>query len=154
MIISTYLFTLKNIKLVNWRQSGWKVSISTRRMSKSKEWYAQLLRGTNLTQIACHCKLILQWHIAVNIKMKWSLPSGHIDLFSAATYNAEEKEQSFLIVTNSSDNGKNSVCSFMHKLIDEMAFKDERELIVYSDRPSEFKNQFMMESFCTYFYST
>ena len=45
MIISTYLFTLKNIKLVNWRKSGWRVSISTRRMSKSKEWYAQLLRG-------------------------------------------------------------------------------------------------------------
>lgn len=86
--------------------------------------------------------------------MKWSLPSGHIDLFPAATYNAEEKEKSFLIVTNSSDNGKNSVCTFMHKLIDERAFKDERELIVYSDRPSEFKNQFMMESFCTYFYST
>ena len=77
--------------------------------------------------------------------MKWSLPSGHIDLFPAATYNAEEKEKSFLIVTNSSDNGKNSVCTFMHKLIDEMA------LIVYSNRPSEFKNQFMMESFCTYF---
>ena len=69
----------------------------------------------------------------------WSCRS--VNLFTAATYNAEGKEESFLIVTNSSDKEKNSVCNFMLKLVDEMTFKDERELIVYSDGPSsEFKN--------------
>ena len=62
----------------------------------------------------------------------------------AATYNADGKEESSLIVTNSLDKGKNSVCTFMLKLIDEITFKDEKELIIYSDGPSsEFKNQFI-----------
>ena len=49
-----------------------------------------------------------------------------VNLFTAATYNAEGKEESFLIVTNSSDKGKNSVCTFMLKINDEITFKDER----------------------------
>ena len=67
-----------------------------------------------------------------------------MNYFTAATCNAEGKEETFLIVTNSSDKWKNSVCTFMFKLVDEMTFKDARELIVYSDGPSsEFKNQFI-----------
>ena len=72
----------------------------------------------------------------------WSRRS--VNLFTGANYNAEGKEEPFLIVTNLSDKGKNSVCTFMLKIVDEMTFKDERELIVYSDGPSsEFKNQFI-----------
>ena len=72
----------------------------------------------------------------------WSCRS--VNLFTGANYNAEGKEEPFLIVTNLSDKGKNSVCTFMLKIVDEMTFKDERELIVYSDGPSsEFKNQFI-----------
>ena len=41
----------------------------------------------------------------------------------AATYNADGKEESFLIVTNSPDKGKNSVCTFILKLIDESLLK-------------------------------
>ena len=70
----------------------------------------------------------------------WSCRS--VNLFTAATYNAEGKEESFLIVTNSSDKGKNSLCTFILKLVDEITFKDEKEMIAYSDGPSsEFKNQ-------------
>ena len=72
----------------------------------------------------------------------WSRRS--VNLFTGANYNAEGKEEPFLIVTNLSDKGKNSVCTFMLKIVDEMTFKDEKELIVYSDGPSsEFKNQFI-----------
>ena len=72
----------------------------------------------------------------------WSRRS--VNLFMAGTDNADGKEESFLIVTNSPDKGKNSVCTFMLKLIDEITFEDEKELIVYSDGPSsEFKNQFV-----------
>ena len=49
--------------------------------AESKEWCMQLLRKTNLTQIACYCKLILQQNIVANIKMKFSLPCGHVDLW-------------------------------------------------------------------------
>ena len=67
-----------------------------------------------------------------------------MSLLTAATYNADGKEESFLIVTNSSGKGKNSVCTFMLKLVDEMTFKDKRELTVYSDGSSnEFKNHFI-----------
>ena len=45
------------------------------------------------------------------------------NLFMAATYNANGKEESFLIVTNSPDKGKNSVCTFILKLIDESLLK-------------------------------
>ena len=70
----------------------------------------------------------------------WSCRS--VNLFTAATYNAEGKGESFLIVTNSSDKGKNSLCTFILKLVDEITFKDEKEMIAYSDGPSsEFKNQ-------------
>ena len=41
----------------------------------------------------------------------------------AATYNADGKEESFLIVTNSPDKEKNSVCTFILKLIDESLLK-------------------------------
>ena len=72
----------------------------------------------------------------------WSRRS--VNLFTGANYNAEGKEEPFLIVTNLSDKGKNSVCTFMLKIVDEMTFKDEKELMVYSDGPSsEFKNQFI-----------
>ena len=73
----------------------------------------------------------------------WSHRS--VNLLTAAIYNAEGKEESFLIVTNSSDKGKNSVCTFILKLTDEiMTFKGKGELIVYSDGPSSvFKNQFI-----------
>ena len=64
------------------------------------------------------------------------LPRRSVNLFTAATYNAEDKEEPFLIVTNSPDKGKNSVCTFIFKLVDEMTFKDERELIFYLDGSS------------------
>ena len=54
----------------------------------------------------------------------------------------QRERKSLLIVTNCSDKGKKSVCTFMLKLNDEMTFKDEKELIAYSDGPSsELKNQ-------------
>ena len=80
--VSTLYLTLKNVKLVNWRKSCWRVSITIRNMLESKEWCMQFWRKTNLTQIACYCRLILKWHIAVNIKMKISLPCGHVDLWT------------------------------------------------------------------------
>ena len=46
-----------------------------------------------------------------------------VNLFTAATYNAKGKKESFLIVTNSSDKGENSVYAFMLKLVDEMTFQ-------------------------------
>ena len=52
----------------------------------------------------------------------WSHRS--VNLFTAPTYNADGKEESFLIVTNSSDKGKNSAYTFMLKLVDEITFKD------------------------------
>ena len=61
----------------------------------------------------------------------WS--QRYVNFFTAATYNAEEMEESFLIVTSPLDKGKNSVYTFMLKLVDEMTFKGE----------IEFKNQFI-----------
>ena len=67
-----------------------------------------------------------------------------VNVFTDTNYNADGKEESFLIVINSPDKGKNSVCTFMLKLVDEIAFKDQKKLIVYSDgQSSEFKNQFI-----------
>ena len=67
-----------------------------------------------------------------------------VNVFTYTTYNADGKEESFLIVIHSPDKGKNSVCTFMLKLVDEIAFKDQKELIVYSDgQSSEIKNQFI-----------
>ena len=74
---------------------------------------------------ACSCKYQNDIQFAL-----WSHRSAN--LFTAATYNAEGKEESFLILTNSSGKAKNSVHAFMFKLIDEMTVKGERELIVYS----------------------
>ena len=113
-------------------------------MFESKEWCMQLWRKTNLTQIAFYCKLILQWHIAVNIKIKFSLPCGHVDLWTflplLPTMIRERKSLFSLLPTLLI----NSVSIFMLKLVDEITFKDEKELIVYSDgASSEFKNQFI-----------
>ena len=84
--------------------------------------------------VACSCEYQNEIQSAL-----WSHRS--VNLFTAATYNAEGKEESFLIVTNSSDK---AICIFMLKVVDEMTCKDERELIVYSDGPSsEFRNQFI-----------
>ena len=72
----------------------------------------------------------------------WSRRS--VNVFTDTNYIADGKEESFLIVINSPDKGKNSVCTFMLKLVDEIAFKDQKKLIVYSDgQSSEFKNQFI-----------
>ena len=59
------------------------------------------------------------------------------------------KEESFLIVTNLSDKGTNSVCIIMLKLVDEITLKEERELIVCSGgSTNEFKNQGFADSTC------
>lgn len=96
----------------------------------------QRLRKKNLTQVVCYSKLILQMTHRCEYQNEiqsalWSLRS--VNLFTAVTYNAKGKEELFLIVTNSPDKGENSVCTFMLKLVDGMIFKDERELIFFSD---------------------
>ena len=96
----------------------------------------QRLRKKNLTQVVCYSKLILQMTHRCEYQNEiqsalWSLRS--VNLFTAVTYNAKGKEEFFLIVTNSPDKGENSVCTFMLKLVDGMIFKDERELIFFSD---------------------
>ena len=72
----------------------------------------------------------------------WSCQT--VNLFTAATYDTNGKEKSFLIVTDSQDKGKNSVFTFIMQLLDEIKFQPGEELIVYSDGPSsEFKNKFI-----------
>ena len=86
-----------------------------------------------------NCKLLqVDFAMAYNCKYQYKIQSAlwscrSVNLFTCATYNAEGKEESFLMVTTSSHKGKNSVCTFMPKLADEITFKDKRELIVYSD---------------------
>ena len=64
----------------------------------------------------------------------WSCQT--VNLFTAATYDTNGKEKSFLIVTDSQDKGKNSVFTFIMQLVDEIKFQPGEELIVYSDGPS------------------
>ena len=72
----------------------------------------------------------------------WSCQT--VNLFTAATYDTNGKEKSFLIVTDSQDKSKNNVFTFILQLLDEIKFQPGEELIVYSDGPSsEFKNKFI-----------
>ena len=134
--------------MVNRRKNCWRL-LSFINIFESKEWCMQLLRKTNFTQIIC-------WLLQIDFARPnscehqneiqsalWSCRS--LNIFKAASYNAEEKEGSFLMVINLSDKGKNIINLLnMLKLVDETTFKDERELIVYSVGPSnEFKNQFL-----------
>ena len=107
----------------------------------------QLLKKANLTLIACYCKLILQWHIAVNIKMKFSLHCGNVDLWTflqlLPTMQREKKSLFSLLLTRLIK-GKTVFILLCLNLLMKWLFKDERELTVYSDGPSrEFKNQFI-----------
>ena len=67
-----------------------------------------------------------------------------VNLFTAATYDTNGKEKSFLIVANSQEKGKNSVFTFIMQLVDEIKFQPGEKLTVSSDGPSsEFKNKFI-----------
>ena len=72
----------------------------------------------------------------------WSCQT--VTLFTAATYDTNGKEKSFLIVTDLQDNGKNSVFTFTVQLVVEIKFQRGEKLIAYSDQPSSgFKNKFI-----------
>ena len=67
----------------------------------------------------------------------WSCQT--VNLFTAATYDTNGKEKSFLIVTDLQDNGKNSVFTFTVQLVVEIKFQPG-ELIAYF---SGFRNKFI-----------
>ena len=72
----------------------------------------------------------------------WSRRS--VNLFTAATYDTTGQERSYMIVSDTPDKGKNSICVFIHKLVEEIDFKDGEDLVIYSDGPAtEFKNKFV-----------
>ena len=72
----------------------------------------------------------------------WSCQT--VNLFTAATYDTNGKEKSFLIVTDLQDNGKNSVFTFTVQLVVEIKFQPGEKLIAYSDQPSSgFRNKFI-----------
>ena len=88
--------------------------------------------------------MLLQVDFAMAYNCDYQHEIQSVNLFMGAIYNAEGKEEPFLIVTNSPDIGKNSVCTLMLEHVDEITFIVEKELIIYSDGPSsEFKNQFI-----------
>ena len=80
-----------------------------------------------------------------------------VKVFTAATYDTNDdtnvKENSFLIVTNSQDKGKNSVCTYIMHLVDEIKIQPGEELIVYSNWPSiEFRNKFITGKLLFYYH--
>ncbi|CAL4130964.1 unnamed protein product [Meganyctiphanes norvegica] len=70
-----------------------------------------------------------------------------INLFTAALYSSNLPCNSFLVVTDSKDKGKNSVFTFINKIIDQLPnFNSNEKLIIYTDGPSsEFKNKFCVK---------
>ena len=77
--------------------------------------------------------MLLQVDFAMAYNCDYQHEIQSVNLFMGATYNAKGKKESFLIVTNSPDIGKNSVCNFMLELVGGITFKVEKEL----------KNQFI-----------
>ncbi|XP_071839631.1 uncharacterized protein [Apostichopus japonicus] len=76
----------------------------------------------------------------------WSRQS--VNLFTAAVYDPSGQCSSHLIVTDSSDKGKDSVFTFVGALVEDLQLSAEEELIIYSDGPSsEFKNKYITGKF-------
>ena len=73
----------------------------------------------------------------------WSRAS--VNIFTALFYNGQEKPTPYIIVTDSTKKDKDSIFTFVSRLLDTEKEKLKKDIAIYSDGPSsEFKNRFMV----------